>query len=82
MDDTVNLIANLSSDKEKIDDSLYVNGSVADKAVNNGDILIEISDSVLSSFEVDESSWSTEVQVPPTLSAGNYTIIISFILVV
>ena len=78
MDETVNLIANLSSESGNIGESLYVNGSVADKAVDNGNIQIEVSGSELSSFDVEDSSWSSEIDIPSTLSAGNYTVIVSF----
>ena len=79
MDETVNLIANLSSESGNIGESLYVNGSVADKAVDNGNIQIEVSGSELSSFDVEDSSWSSEIDIPSTLSAGNYTVIVSFV---
>ena len=79
MDETVNLTAILSSDSEYISNNIYVNGSVLEKAVDNGDISIELSGSTLASFAVEDSNWSNEVSVPSSLSAGNYTIIVSFI---
>ena len=79
MDETVDLKANLSVNSEYIGNNLYVNGSVLDKAVDNGNILIDLSGSELSSFDVEESNWSTEVTVPASLAAGNYTIIVTFI---
>ncbi len=42
-------------------------------------ILIELSGSELDSFDVGESNWSSEVSVPASLAAGNYTIIVTFI---
>ena len=47
MDETVGLEANLSVEKEYISNNLYVNGSVLEKAVDNGNILIELSGSEL-----------------------------------
>ncbi|MEC7712624.1 MAG: DUF4129 domain-containing protein, partial [Candidatus Thermoplasmatota archaeon] len=79
MDETVGLEANLSVEKEYITNNLYVNGSVLEKAVDNGNILIELSGSELDSFDVGESNWSSEVSVPASLAAGNYTIIVTFI---
>ena len=76
MDETVNLTAILSSDSEYISNNIYVNGSVLEKAVDNGDISIELSGSTLASFAVEDSNWSNEVSVPSSLSAGNYTIIV------
>ena len=79
MDETVDLSANLSEDSEYISNNIYVNGSVLEKAVDNGDIIIELSGSTLASFALENSNWSSEVSVPSTLSAGNYTIIVSFV---
>jgi len=79
MDETVGLEANLSVEKEYIENNLYVNGSVLEKAVDNGNIMIELSGSQLDSFDVEESSWSSEISVPNSLAAGNYTIIVTFV---
>ena len=79
MDETVDLIATLSEESEYISNNFYVNGSVLEKAVDNGDITIELSGITLASFTVENSVWSSEVAVPASLPAGNYTIIVSFI---
>lgn len=78
MDETVNLTANLSVDRQYVSNNFYVNGSVLDKAVNNGNVLVELSGSELSSFDLVEANWSTEVSVPADLAAGNYTVIVTF----
>ena len=79
MDETVDLTANLSEDSAYISKNVFVNGSVLEKAVDNGNINIEISGSTLDSFTVENSNWSSEISVPSSLSAGNYTIIVSFV---
>ena len=49
-------------------------GLYAKLDTSRGNILIELSGSEISSFDVQESNWSTEVTVPASLAAGNYTI--------
>ena len=40
---------------------------------------LNLSGSELSSFDVEDSDWSSEIDIPSTLSAGNYTVIVSFV---
>ena len=79
MDETVNLTANLSVEKEYIGNNFYVNGSVLEKAVDNGNIVIQLSGFDIESFAVETATWSIESTLPVDLSAGNYTIIVTFV---
>ena len=78
MDETVGLEANISVEQEYFGNDFYINGSVLEKAVENGDIRIQISGTELELFEVEDADWSVESSLPTDLSAGNYTIIVTF----
>lgn len=78
LDSTVDLVAELEPGEEYIGNNFWVNGSIADSAIGNGAIRIEIAGIELINFDVSQTDWSTELSVPSGLSAGNYTVIISF----
>ena len=78
LDSTVDLVAELEPGEEYIGNTFWVNGSIADSAIGNGAISVEIAGFELITFNVSQTDWSTELSVPSGLSAGNYTVIISF----
>ena len=78
LDSTVDLVAEIEPGEEYVGNKFWVNGSIADTAIGNGAISVEIGGFELITFDVSQTDWSTELSVPSGLSAGNYTVIISF----
>ena len=78
LDSSVDLEASLEPNKEYVGNKFWVNGSISDSAIDNGTISVELSGFELSVINVAQTDWSMEVTVPQDLSAGNYTVIVSF----
>ena len=78
LDSSVDLEASLEPSKEYVGNKFWVNGTISDSAVDNGKINVELSGFELSVIDVVQADWSMEVIVPQDLSAGNYTVIVSF----
>ena len=78
LDSSVDLTAEIEPGEEYIENKFWVNGTIAESAIDNGEINVEMSGLDLFNFEVEDTDWSTEILVPSEIPAGNYTVIVSF----
>ncbi len=78
LESTVNLTAEISPSEQLVGNSFWVNGTVSDVAIANGNITIVLNGIELSRMEVVEVNWSFNLIVPEDIAAGDYTVIVTF----
>ncbi|MEC8877743.1 MAG: hypothetical protein VX554_01020, partial [Candidatus Thermoplasmatota archaeon] len=78
LESSVELEAWLDPQTVLINDPFWVNGTIIEAAVGNGNISIELDGSVIVSGTVDDSNWSFGATAPSNLPAGNYTVLVIF----
>ncbi len=78
LESSVELDAWLDPETVLINDPFWVNGTIIEAAIDNGNISIELDGSVIASDAVEDSNWSFSVTAPSNLPAGNYTVLVIF----
>jgi protocatechuate 3,4-dioxygenase beta subunit len=78
LESTVNLTAEIAPAEEYIGNKFWINGTVDDVAISNGNISIEMVGFELAKFSVTHVNWTTELFIPTDFAAGDYTVIVTF----
>ena len=79
LDSSVDLTADIEPAEEYIGGTFWINGTISAEAIDNGNIKIEIAGSEIEDIEVTEATWTISLEVPSSLSSGNYTVIVKFV---